>query len=134
MQEATVRQVDLLDFTSFGKRRLVRITYPENQCLPPDVVVKNAKELLQNRNKWGPYDALKNNCEHFATKCKTGIAISMQAIEKLRECLENPLQIITYTVIVSAASVGSSSGSLGSGSSGSSGCGSGSFGSFGSCS
>lgn len=131
-QDAKVRKVDLLEFTGYGRRRLVRIIYPENQCLPPELVVNNAKELLQNPSRWGPYDAIKNNCEHFATKCKTGIAVSKQAIEKIRECIQNPLQMITYTVLVSAASVEGSSGSLGSGSSGSSGSGSCSSGSFGS--
>lgn len=44
-REATVRSVDLLQFTDYGKRRLVRITYPKGQCLPPEDVIDNAKKL-----------------------------------------------------------------------------------------
>lgn len=137
--ETTVRQVDLLKFTGYGRRRLVRIVYLENQCLPPELVVKNAKELLQNPNKCGPYHLIENNCEHFATKCKTGVAISMQVIERMRECINNPLQMMTYQLIASGVSVGGSSTSLGScfnvssGSSGSCGSSSGSSGSCGRC-
>eukprot|EP00105_Crassostrea_gigas_P032536 XP_011455569.1 PREDICTED: uncharacterized protein LOC105348005 [Crassostrea gigas] len=105
--KATVRSVDLLQFTDYGKRRLVRITYPKGQCLPPEVVIDNAKKLLKNPQRWGAYDMIKNNCEHFATKCKTGIAISKQVIEKIRECILNPFQVYRYAV--------ASSGGLGSG-------------------
>jgi hypothetical protein len=96
--DATVRQVDLLQFTGYGKRRLVRITYPDGQCLSPDIVVENAKQLLANPEKWGEYNALLNNCEHFAMKCKTGIAVSLQVIEKLKECIMNPLKRMIYSV------------------------------------
>ncbi|XP_055999232.1 uncharacterized protein LOC130047790 [Ostrea edulis] len=95
---ARVRQVDLLQFTGYGKRRLVKITYPDDQCLPPDEVVENAKKLLANPSKWGGYNAIKNNCEHFAMKCKTGMAVSIQVIEKLKECIKNPFQALRYSV------------------------------------
>lgn len=114
-REATVRSVDLLKFTDFGRKRLVRITYPKGQCLPPEVVVDNAKQLLKNPQRWGAYDMIKNNCEHFATKCKTGISVSKQVIEKIRECILNPFQVFRY-VFTSSSGFGSSSlgGSFGS--------------------
>lgn len=111
-REATVRSVDLLKFTDFGRKRLVRITYPKGQCLPPEVVVDNAKKLLKNPHRWGAFDIITNNCEHFATKCKTGIAISKQVIVKIRECILNPFQVFTYAV-ASSGGLGSS-GSFGS--------------------
>ena len=48
------------------------------KCLPPETVVRTANELLKE-NSFGPYDHVKNNCEDFATFCKTGIRRSEQA-------------------------------------------------------
>lgn len=110
--QATVRSVDLLQFTEYGRRRLVKITYPKGQCLPPRVVVDNAKRLLENPGIFGAYHMFINNCEHFATKCKTGIKISIQVIEKIRECILNPFQVFKYAVASSAGLCSSSSGSL----------------------
>ncbi|XP_055999229.1 uncharacterized protein LOC130047787 [Ostrea edulis] len=112
--DARVRQVDLLEFTGYGRKRLVKITYPDGKCLPPAEVVENAKKLLANPRKWGPYDAFKNNCEHFAMKCKTGIAHSLQVLQKLKECIMNPLQIFEYAAVSSVGGSSSMSGSSGS--------------------
>lgn len=129
-EKAQIRKVDLLEFTCFGTRRLVRIIYLENQCLQPELVVKRAKELSRNPNEWKRFDIETNNCEHFATECKIGVAISSQVKEYMEKCINDPLQRMKYTIIVSVAKVGSLSGSSGSGSSGSSGsCSSGSSGS-----
>lgn len=38
------------------------------ECEPPDIVVKNAESRLGEAK----YNALTNNCEHFAYRCKTG--------------------------------------------------------------
>lgn len=103
-----------MQFTDYGKRRLVRINYPNGDCLPPEIVAENAEKLVEDPNRWGAYDLLKNNCEHFASKCKTGVAVSFQVIQKIRECLQNPLQLIKYAAASSGAS-GSGSGSFGSG-------------------
>ncbi|KAK8545461.1 hypothetical protein V6N13_066743 [Hibiscus sabdariffa] len=42
-------------------------------CDEPDVVIKRAYAFLHNQN-FGDYDFFFNNCEHFATACKTGKA------------------------------------------------------------
>lgn len=122
--DAKVKCVDILQFSDFGRRRLVRINYPNGDCLPPEIAAQNAEKLVADPQRWGPYDLLKNNCEHFATKCKTGIAVSRQVIETIRDCLLNPLQLLKYAVISSSAggsSCSSGSCSLGSASSGSGG-------------
>lgn len=54
--------------------------------------------LVADPHVWGPFDLLKNNCEHFAVRCKTGVAVSFQVLEKLKECLLNPTELIRYTV------------------------------------
>ena len=110
--DAKPRIVDLLQFTDYGKRRLVRINYINGQCLPSEVAADNAEKLVANPSRWGVYDLINNNCEHFAMKCKTGIAISNQVINKLRECLMNPLMAIKYAVASSCLSSGGSLGSL----------------------
>lgn len=103
-RDAKPRIVDLLQFTDYGKRRLIRINYINGQCLPPEVVAENAEKLVQEPSRWGAFDLLSNNCEHFATKCKTGIAVSMQVIQKLRECITNPFMAIRYAVASSSLS------------------------------
>ncbi|TYG59005.1 hypothetical protein ES288_D08G267800v1 [Gossypium darwinii] len=44
---------------------------------PPHEVISIATYLLE-RNRFGPYGMLTNNCEHFAVFCKTGSAASYQ--------------------------------------------------------
>ncbi|KAK3607993.1 hypothetical protein CHS0354_009928 [Potamilus streckersoni] len=111
-RDARPRIVDILQFTEYGKRRLIRLKYPSGQCLPPEVVVENAKKLVENPDRWGVYDLLNNNCEHFATKCKTGVAVSRQVIDSIRKCIMNPLQAIRYSVASSGSCGSSFSGSL----------------------
>ncbi|MBD1935352.1 MULTISPECIES: lecithin retinol acyltransferase family protein [Cyanophyceae] len=38
------------------------------KCDPPDIVIQRAKSKLKEEK----YDLFDNNCEHFATWCKTG--------------------------------------------------------------
>ena len=67
-----IERTSLETFTR-GKRIYVRY-YPEGFCFIPDVVVARAQSRL-GENK---YNLLFNNCEHFATWCKTGISDSKQ--------------------------------------------------------
>lgn len=45
-----------------------------DKCDPPDVVIRRAESRLGEKI----YDVGSNNCEHFATWCKTGIHTSEQ--------------------------------------------------------
>ncbi|CAC5417783.1 unnamed protein product [Mytilus coruscus] len=101
---ATVRTVKLSNFTNKHKKRIVRINYPNNDCLPPEIAAMNAEMVVTDPHRWGPYDALTNNCEHFAVRCKTGVAVSSQVLEKLRECLLNPVQAARYFITASVKS------------------------------
>lgn len=47
-------------------------------CKPPSEVVKTAMEFCDGIRSFGEYDLLNNNCEHFATFCKTGEKSSQQ--------------------------------------------------------
>lgn len=91
-----VRKVGIHEFTA--GRRLERIIYPKGSCLDPTVVKQNAEYYLRNPPSCGLYDIMKNNCEHFATKCKTGIARSKQLWNKLTECVTNPLKGLKFAI------------------------------------
>ena len=68
-----------LRLTSYGVSRLTRAAKHRGSCyctpnIASDEVVKTAEEYLENPDEWGNYNALANNCEHFAFYCKTGTA------------------------------------------------------------
>ena len=46
-------------------------------CFVPDVVIRRAESRLGERK----YNLLFNNCEHFATWCKTGVNHSQQVVD-----------------------------------------------------
>lgn len=51
--------------------------YPLGFCFIPDLVIQRAESRLGERK----YNLLFNNCEHFATWCKTGMSASKQIQE-----------------------------------------------------
>ncbi len=67
-----IERTSLETFTK-GKQIYVRY-YPAGFCFIPEIVVARAQSRL-GENK---YNLLFNNCEHFATWCKTGISNSKQ--------------------------------------------------------
>ena len=99
-----VRKMDLMKWTS--GQPLFRIIYPDLKERDPDDVVKTAETHYQKQD-WEEYHVFENNCEHFATWCKTNNKISPQSIIELRKSLYEKLQQILQ---MSAAS--SSAGSI----------------------
>lgn len=73
---AVVRNVTLDQFTDNRRKQLKRINH--TSFYPPSCVVNTAKSMYANKIWNVPYGALTNNCEHFATYCKTGRAESKQ--------------------------------------------------------
>jgi hypothetical protein len=71
-----IRVVDMATFLSGGVLR----TKAYEACLPPEAVV----ELAKSRIGQGDYSLFSNNCEHFATWCKTGRSHSEQ-VETAKE-------------------------------------------------
>ncbi|MBA0816721.1 hypothetical protein Gohar_001351, partial [Gossypium harknessii] len=67
-------EVSLLSFTFKSSGSCSTFTSSE-----PDVVIKRAYSFLHKKN-FGEYSLLFNNCEHFATKCKTGTALCNQIL------------------------------------------------------
>ena len=67
--------VEITPWETFSKGNKVYVrSYPQGFSFLPDVVIKRAMSRL-GENK---YNLLFNNCEHFATWCKTGITESKQ--------------------------------------------------------
>lgn len=52
-----------------------------NQFYSPDEIVERA---LARQDERIDYNLLTNNCEHFVTKCRYGVAISGQAVATAR--------------------------------------------------
>ena len=80
-----VRKIDILKFK--GNRSLFKFDYPEGTCNSSEAAAKLAEEAVDMPDIWGPYDVFTNNCEHFATKCKTGIPYSIQ-VENIKKVFD----------------------------------------------
>jgi hypothetical protein len=92
----TISRTTFLDF-SHGLKVYLR-EYSKGFCFIADRVLDRAKSRLGEQN----YNLLFNNCEHFATWCKTGISDSKQVrdflpfitqlnLEQLNEPIEKSL-------------------------------------------
>ncbi|PSF37667.1 NC domain-containing protein [Aphanothece hegewaldii CCALA 016] len=67
--------VEKTSFETFSRNNPVYVVqYTNGFCFIPDVVVSRAESRLAEQK----YNLLFNNCEHFATWCKTGISESLQ--------------------------------------------------------
>jgi hypothetical protein len=95
----TIERTSFASFVNDAKSKVYVRRY--RVCFVPDVVVQRAESRLGERN----YNLLFNNCEHFATWCKTGVSESRQvqdfipAITKLNpDNLDNPIfQALKYS-------------------------------------
>ncbi|XP_052238263.1 uncharacterized protein LOC127849575 [Dreissena polymorpha] len=100
---------DILKF--IGQSVFVRINY-KKQFREPDIVVNFAQSCLQNPSKFGSFNIVKNNCEHFATLCKTGKRVSDQVVELLNSKIKKVLVNLVYQCGESSASSASSASSI----------------------
>lgn len=71
LRDAQVCRVGMAEFLQGEKPRVVRHGDRER---PPEEVLRVAEELVGSQD----YSVFFNNCEHFATHCKTGIRQSRQ--------------------------------------------------------
>lgn len=74
------------------RKELLKIIY--DNCSSAELVIERARNFLKNPSMIGSYSLIENNCEHFATSCKIGTAISMQIIQKIRECYRSPVKLL----------------------------------------
>lgn len=75
---AKPRVIDLFEFNGNRDGQIFRFIYPEGTCQAPETAAHLAEEVVSGPEIWGPYNLFTNNCEHFATRCKTGKAYSLQ--------------------------------------------------------
>lgn len=71
MKDAVVCRIEMADFLQGGQARVVD---HGGAALPAEAVMKNAGAMLGMRD----YHPIFNNCEHFASYCKTGLRESRQ--------------------------------------------------------
>ena len=80
--EDKVRLVAYGSILTFYKELLPGTSH-YNKCKPAREVISKAQFYCENpkewTREWGKYDLYSNNCEHFASYCKTGIHCSKQA-------------------------------------------------------
>ena len=85
-----------IPISAFYRDRNVKVKdYKQGTTDSPDIVVKRAKELLDPTKAEAllgkkDYCFLRNNCEHLATYCKTGLKTS----EQIKQYLVNPAKEI----------------------------------------
>jgi len=66
-----------------------------DSCFEPDVVVERALSRVGE----GGYDLLSNNCEHFATWCKTGCEVSAQVQTARRQAVAIGTKATTKPIV-----------------------------------
>eukprot|EP00386_Alphamonas_edax_P001208 GDKI01003513.1.p1 GENE.GDKI01003513.1~~GDKI01003513.1.p1 ORF type:complete len:235 (+),score=71.77 GDKI01003513.1:104-706(+) len=72
--DARIKSISIVDFMRFGSKLSV-VTH--RNADPPEVTIQRAEESFADQD-YPEYHLLQNNCEHFATWCKTGSKKSSQ--------------------------------------------------------
>jgi hypothetical protein len=85
----------LVSYNTTGNALTRGETSQRRQSKTASEVVHTAKYYLKNPSKWETYNLRQNNCESFATFCKTGVKITYQG--EVRACSK-----INNLVIISA--------------------------------
>ena len=104
---AHIRKCTLEEFTKGRTIRLVAYSVPwltvifkknvsvkQKQSQSPAIVIERAKRYLQNPERWGEYNLIKNNCETFAVYCKTHIPQNLASQGKLPLFGKNKLTFV----------------------------------------
>jgi len=102
-QARRARQCGWSEFVRNSRRRDLELGYFVFPWRRPSEIVYTAKFLTEIHYMKGQYSVFKNNCEHFALYCCTGLRYSPQA---------NTIEKITTPVIGVASKISSFAGSL----------------------
>ena len=92
------RLYDLQTFTYKMRRPLIRINYTVDKCLPPEIVVENCENLIENPKRFGRFALFMNNCEHFATLCKTGTPYSLGIRSTIYQLATSPMFLLKFII------------------------------------
>jgi hypothetical protein len=69
-----------------GGKRFALIKYADDAALPRKLTAALALHLLENAGPAGFYNVASNNCEHFATFCRT---LRCENVLAVAQCLQN---------------------------------------------
>lgn len=97
--EARVQIIDLFYFMGGGAgvRNIFRVTHKGARS--GEEAAKTAEYLADRSGSHSVYDILNNNCEHFATKCKTGKALTADAKQTIDKCIDDAIPLIKKTTL-----------------------------------
>ena len=98
-RKALLRVVDVLEYTDTSKDRLVRVHPPAEVCRAPDEVIAAAEHLLENPDEFGHHNFVTNNCQHFATFCKTGRKAPLVGFAEGVHHLNSPVELWRCTIM-----------------------------------
>merc|ERR1712130_135108 len=102
-QARRARECDWTEFVANSRKKDLELGYFVFPWRRPSEIVYTAKFLTEIHYMKGQYSVFKNNCEHFALYCCTGLRYSPQA---------NTIEKITTPVIGVASKISSFAGSL----------------------
>ena len=90
-----VRMTTLQRFTYDGSVEITRYNY-KSGSVPQLWTMKAAYSFVMHPEKWPEFDITKNNCEHFATRCKTGKKFSLQVEDLFKYAIRHPYKMIRF--------------------------------------
>jgi hypothetical protein len=95
--------VRITSYADFARGRSTRVTNPDATVADRAMAVQRAQSRVGERR----YSLIGNNCEHFATWCATGIAVSQQVIEWIRALFRIALAAVgtVFTVALAQAAL-----------------------------
>jgi hypothetical protein len=95
--------VRITSYPDFACGRPTRVTNPDATAADRTVAVQRALSRVGERR----YSLTGNNCEHFATWCAAGIAVSQQVIEWIRALFRIALAVTgtVFTVALAQAAL-----------------------------
>ena len=83
--QATISLDYLVKFIA-GNLLTFVLQYPKNGCFSPKEVIARARQIFKTK-KWPADSLIWDNCEHFATFCKTGEKYSIQVWDEVQRII-----------------------------------------------
>jgi Lecithin retinol acyltransferase len=91
--------VRITSYADFARGHPTQVTNPDADAIERAMAVQRALSRVGERR----YSLTGNNCEHFATWCATGIAVSQQVVEWIRAlCRIAPAVVGTMSTVALA--------------------------------
>jgi hypothetical protein len=92
-EDAIIHRSTLAEFANGSPFHVIE--FPPEKCFPPEEIIKRAHSRLGENT----YNLFLNNCDHFATWCKTGKHRSLQ-IDFLKKVATVACVILISSIII----------------------------------